>query len=92
MFWFSVRWSIYCTISFFVALGIAVETTRFFAVVVVITYLVYMIFDTVKNSLDAGGDDFDYKQNLIKSAIANTPDYIWFLVSLAVGIFVGVSR
>ena len=91
MFYFSVRWAIYCSIAFFVALGIALEMTRFFAVVVVVSYLFYMAYDTVKNAMEANNDE-EFKTNLIKSAIYNIPDYVWFLVSVAVGIFTGVTR
>lgn len=92
MFWFSVRWSVYCSIAFFVALGIALPMARFFAVTLVISYLMYSIWDTVKNALDVEDATDDFKIYLIKSAILNTPDFICFAISVAVGIFVGVTR
>lgn len=91
MYWLSIRYSIYCGLSFFVCLGCYLPSARFFAVLLIVSYLCYAIFDTVKTAMEDENDGLS-RDTLIKSAILNTPDLVAFVASIAIGIYAGVSR
>ena len=91
LYFFSLRWSTYTAIAATVFMGCIIPTTRLFATILILGYLGYTVADTLSIFSQHEQNHRDLKRSLRWAIITNAQDYVYFIIALLVGLFLGLG-